>query len=99
MWSVGEAATLRSGSRARIEPQKGHLAEDLPRGPGVYYFVDKHGTTLYVGKAKDLKARVRTYFNGGDGRRKIGRLVREVAEVRYKETQSELHALSSRTAR
>ncbi len=93
VWSVGEAATLRSGSRARIEPQKGHLAEDLPRGPGVYYFVDKHGTTLYVGKAKDLKARVRSYFNGGDGRRKIGRLVREVAEVRYKETQSELHAL------
>jgi DNA polymerase III subunit epsilon len=93
VWSVGEAATLRSGSRARIEPQKGHLAEDLPRGPGVYYFVDKHGTTLYVGKAKDLKARVRTYFNGGDGRRKIGRLVQEVAEVRYKETQSELRAL------
>jgi DNA polymerase-3 subunit epsilon len=93
VWSVGEAATLRSGVRARVEPQKGHLAEDLPRGPGVYYFVDKHGTTLYVGKAKDLKARVRTYFNGGDGRRKIGRLVREVAEVRYKETQSELHAL------
>jgi DNA polymerase-3 subunit epsilon len=91
--SVGEAATLRSGARARVEPQKGHLAEDLPRGPGVYYFVDKHGTTLYVGKAKDLKGRVRTYFNGGDGRRKIGRLVREVAEVRYKETQSELYAL------
>ena len=93
VWSVGEASTLRSGARARIEPQKGHLAEDLPRGPGVYYFVDKHGTTLYVGKAKDLKARVRSYFNGGDGRRKIGRLVREVAEVRYKETQSELRAL------
>jgi DNA polymerase III subunit epsilon len=93
VWSVGEASMLRSGARARIEPQKGHLAEDLPRGPGVYYFVDKHGTTLYVGKAKDLKARVRSYFNGGDGRRKIGRLVREVAEVRYKETQSELHAL------
>jgi len=91
--SVGEAATLRSGSRGRVEPQKGHLAEGLPRGPGVYYFVDKHGTTLYVGKAKDLKARVRTYFNGGDGRRKIGRLIREVAEVRYKETKSELHAL------
>ena len=91
--SVGEAATLKSGSRTRIEPQKGYLAEHLPRGPGVYYFVDKHGTTLYVGKAKDLKSRVRTYFNGGDGRRKIGRLVREVAEVRYKETQSELHAL------
>ena len=65
----------------------------MPNTPGVYYFVDKHGTTLYVGKAKDLKARVRTYFNGGDGRRKVGRLVEEVAEVRVRETESELHAL------
>jgi DNA polymerase III subunit epsilon len=89
--SVGEAATLRSSGW--IKPQKGHLAEHLPRTSGVYYLVDKHGTTLYVGKAKDLKARVRTYFNGGDRRRKIGRLVREVTEVRYEETPSELHAL------
>ncbi len=91
--SVGEAATLRGGSRGRVEPQKGHLAEGLPRTPGVYYFVDKDGNVLYVGKAKELKARVRTYFNGGDGRRKVGRLVREVAEVRYTETGTELAAL------
>ena len=91
--TVGEATTLKGGSRRRIKPQKQHLAEDVPNTPGVYYFVDKHGTVLYVGKAKDLRVRVRTYFNGGDGRRKIGRLVEEVAEVRYKETQSELHAL------
>jgi DNA polymerase-3 subunit epsilon len=89
--SVGEAAAPHS--KGRIQPQKGHLAEHFPRKSGVYYFVDKHGTVLYVGKAKDLKARVRTYFNGGDGRRKIRQLVREVAEVRYEETKSELHAL------
>ncbi|MGF1472464.1 MAG: DEDD exonuclease domain-containing protein [Rubrobacteraceae bacterium] len=91
--TVGEAVTLRGGSRRRIKPQKQHLAGDLPNTPGVYYFVDKNGTVLYVGKAKDLRSRVRTYFNGGDGRRKIGRLVEEVAEVRYKETRSELYAL------
>jgi DNA polymerase-3 subunit epsilon len=90
--SVGEASSLKK-TGAKIKPQKGYLAEHLPRAPGVYYFVDKGGTVLYVGKAKDLKARVRTYFNGGDGRRKIGRLVREVAEVRYEETGSELYAL------
>jgi DNA polymerase-3 subunit epsilon len=92
MNSVGEAASIRGG-RGRIKPQKQHLAKDVPNTPGVYYFVDKHGTVLYVGKAKDLKARVRTYFNGGDGRRKVGRLVEEVAEVRVRETESELHAL------
>ena len=91
--SVGEAAVLRGGRSGRIKPQKQHLAADVPNTPGVYYFLDKHGTTLYVGKAKDLKARVRTYFNGGDGRRKIGRLVEEVAEVRVSETGSELEAL------
>ena len=90
--SVGEALAIRGG-RGRIKPQKQHLASGVPNTPGVYYFVDKHGTTLYVGKAKDLKARVRTYFNGGDGRRKVGRLVEEVAEVRVRETESELHAL------
>jgi len=91
--SVGEAATLRSGARGKVKPQKQHLADGIPNTPGVYYFVDKYGAILYVGKAKDLKARVRTYFNGGDGRRKIGRLVAEAAEVRVRETQSELHAL------
>ena len=91
--TVGEAATIRSGTRGKVKPQKQYLADGIPNTPGVYYFVDKHGTTLYVGKAKDLKARVRTYFNGGDGRRKIARLVQEVAEVRVRETQSELHAL------
>lgn len=92
--SAGEAATLRRGSKKhRPKPQKQHLAEGVPNTPGVYYFVDKHGTTLYVGKAKDLRVRVRTYFGGGDGRRKINRLVEETAEVRYEETGSELYAL------
>ena len=90
---VGEAETLRGRGYGRIKPQKQHLVEAVPVTPGVYYFLDKHGTTLYVGKAKNLKARVRTYFNGGDGRRKVGRLVEEVAEVRTKETGSELRAL------
>ena len=89
--SVGEAAVLRSSGR--IKPQKQYLADGLPCAPGVYYFVDKQETVLYVGKAKDLKSRVRSYFNGGDGRRKIDHLVREVVEVRHKETPSELHAL------
>jgi DNA polymerase-3 subunit epsilon len=91
--SVGEAATLRGGRYGRIKPQKQHLAEGVPGTPGVYYFLDKHGTTLYVGKAKNLRARVRTYFNGGDGRRKVSRLLEEVAEVRIRETGSELRAL------
>jgi DNA polymerase-3 subunit epsilon len=96
--SVGEAATIRGGKN-RIKPQKQHLAEHVPNTPGVYYFVDKKGGVLYVGKAKDLKARVRTYFNGGDGRRKVGRLVEEVAEVRSRRPRASCTRSSWRRGR
>ncbi|WP_119066127.1 DEDD exonuclease domain-containing protein [Rubrobacter indicoceani] len=91
--TVAEAAGLKGARAKKIKPQKQHLAKDLPRTPGVYYFKDKDDAVLYVGKAKDLRARVRTYFNGGDGRRKIGRLVEEVAKVEVVETGTELKAL------
>ena len=35
---------------------------DLPTNPGVYLMKDSEGTVLYVGKAKNLRSRVRTYF-------------------------------------
>ena len=60
--------------------------------------MDKHGTVLYVGKAKDLKSRVKTYFNGGDGRRKIEQLVREAAKGCLYDRQTERAAFSWRTA-
>ena len=91
--SVGEALALRGGGARRIPPQKRHLAEGLPASCGVYYFLDGGGGVLYVGKAKNLRARVRTYFNGGDGRRKVRRLVEEVAAVRFRTTGTELEAL------
>ena len=39
----------------------------LPTTPGVYLFRDKAGDVIYVGKAKNLRARVRQYARGGDG--------------------------------
>lgn len=90
--TVGEAAALKGG-RKRPKPQKQHLADGIPNTTGVYYFVDKNDVPLYVGKAKNLRVRVRSYFNGGDGRRKIGRLVEEVAKVEFQETRTELGAL------
>ncbi len=56
------------------------LTEHLPRRPGVYRFRDRSGRVLYVGKASDLRARVRSYFSG-DERRKVGQLLREVEAV------------------
>ncbi|HLF60302.1 MAG TPA: DEDD exonuclease domain-containing protein [Acidimicrobiia bacterium] len=56
------------------------LSDSLPRRPGVYLFRDRHGTPIYVGKATNLRARVRQYFYG-DRRRTIGNLMRELASI------------------
>ncbi|HIF93061.1 MAG: excinuclease ABC subunit UvrC [Myxococcales bacterium] len=45
--------------------------ESLPTEPGVYLFKNERGVVLYVGKAQNLKSRVRQYVNGGDGRIRI----------------------------
>lgn len=56
------------------------LTSTLPRTPGVYLFRDRRGEVLYVGKAANLRQRVRSYFSG-DSRRKIGQLIRETASI------------------
>lgn len=56
------------------------LTADLPRGPGVYLFGNGRGDVLYVGKATNLRARVRSYFSGDD-RRKVGALLRQTGAV------------------
>ena len=65
----------------------------LPRGPGVYLFRDARDDVLYVGKAKSLRARVRTYFNKGDGRPGIERMVLLVRRVEVIVTSTEAEAL------
>ncbi|KJE28414.1 excinuclease ABC subunit C [Geobacillus kaustophilus] len=64
----------------------------LPEQPGCYLMKDKYGTVIYVGKAKSLKARVRSYFTGThDG--KTQRLVEEIADFEYIVTSSNAEAL------
>jgi excinuclease ABC subunit C len=55
--------------------------EGLPTGPGVYLFKSERGSVLYVGKAQNLKSRVRQYVSGGDGRIRIPALVTRAASV------------------
>ncbi|MBW2498957.1 MAG: excinuclease ABC subunit UvrC [Deltaproteobacteria bacterium] len=55
--------------------------EQLPTGPGVYLFKSARGSVLYVGKAQNLKSRVRQYVSGGDGRIRIPALVERAADV------------------
>jgi excinuclease ABC subunit C len=65
----------------------------LPRGPGVYLFRDGAGDVLYVGKAKSLRARVRSYFQRGDGRAGTAQLAARIADVEVIVTRNEPEAL------
>jgi excinuclease ABC subunit C len=69
------------------------LLKNLPTKPGVYLHKDKHGTIIYVGKAINLRSRVRSYFHSNVDSVKTQRLRREIAYVETISTDSELEAL------
>lgn len=61
--------------------------------PGVYLLKDRHGKVIYVGKAKNLRARVRTYFRGGDERSQVRFLMQRVAGLETLVTVNDKEAL------
>ncbi|MCR4898757.1 MAG: excinuclease ABC subunit UvrC [Acholeplasmatales bacterium] len=63
----------------------------LPSSPGSYQMLDKNGTIIYVGKAKNLKNRVRSYFHGKHNS-KTNMLVSEIADFKYVITSTEQEA-------
>ena len=65
----------------------------LPQRPGVYLFRDAGDDILYVGKAKSLRARVRSYFSRGDARLGVAQLAERVSRVEVIVTRSEAEAL------
>lgn len=67
------------------------LADGLPERPGVYAFRSAAGEVLYVGKAIDLRARVRNYF-GSDPRRMVRGLLRETARIDHRVCPTEIEA-------
>jgi DNA polymerase-3 subunit epsilon len=71
--------------------RKLRMTTSLPRRPGVYLFRGRGGRVLYVGKATDLRARVRSYFSGDD-RRKVLPLLREAEGVDHVVCPSPLEA-------
>lgn len=68
-------------------------AEALPQSPGVYIFTDTRGEVLYVGKAKDLHKRVRSYFQGRGQDIKTSLMLSKVGGVDHIATRTEKEAL------
>ena len=65
----------------------------LPEKPGVYQYYDKDGRILYVGKAKNLKKRVSSYFNKNIDTQRIRVMVKKIRQIRHIVVASETDAL------
>lgn len=76
----------------RDEYLKG-IVSNLPDSPGCYQYLNESGTIIYVGKAKNLKRRVSSYFNKEQQTLKTKLLVAKIADIRYVVVKSEADAL------
>ena len=78
--------------RARRLHARRALVAGAPRGPGVYLFRDRHDTVLYVGKARDLRPRLRSYFSGDRQRPAVEAALGALERVEWRQLGSELEA-------
>ncbi len=69
------------------------IVQNLPESPGIYQYLNAEGTIIYVGKAKNLKRRVSSYFNREHEPGKTRVLVSKIADIRYIVVNSEEDAL------
>ncbi|MCU1589442.1 MAG: polymerase epsilon subunit [Frankiales bacterium] len=72
--SLEELSTF-SAQVTPAQRRKRHLADALPTAPGVYLFKDGKGRVLYVGKSRNLRTRVRTYFTASEMRTRMAEMV------------------------
>ena len=65
----------------------------IPDSPGIYQYFDKNDTIIYIGKAKNLKKRVSSYFNKNIEHGKTRVLVRKIVDIKYIVVDTETDAL------
>ncbi len=70
-----------------------HIVESLPETPGVYQFYTNEMALLYIGKAKNLKRRVSSYFNKSHDSSRITMMVRQIADIKTILVETEYDAL------
>jgi DNA polymerase-3 subunit epsilon len=87
-----ESSLVLSNLNLKISKEMSDSLYSLPDAPGVYYFLNKKNETIYIGKAKSLKDRVRSYF-ASTATGKTKKIVRQAANIKTEITNSELTAL------
>ena len=94
--TVGQLLSYQKGyQESPLLNVKKELQEDyrsLPNAPGIYYFTNKKDEIIYVGKAKSIRDRVKTYFSTS-APRKAQKIIKQAARLKYIITNSELTAL------
>jgi len=77
-----------------MQPKLKKIIAKIPHSPGVYQFLNEKGEVLYIGKAKDLKKRVTSYFRNADDRgTRIQKMLEAADDLKWIETNSEIEAL------
>jgi len=75
------------------EEKISNILKTLPNKPGIYQHLDKNGKILYIGKAKDLRKRVSSYFTKGHDSARIRVMVSKIADIQTIITETEFDAL------
>jgi DNA polymerase-3 subunit epsilon len=89
--TVADLTTL-AATRTRRLLDKRHLAFGAPTRPGVYLFLGRRGQVLYVGRARDLRARLRSYFRSERQRPAVEAALAAAESIEWRVTGSELEA-------
>ena len=89
--TLAEVIELAAPRARRLHARRSLIA-GAPTTPGVYLFRDRNGTVLYVGKARDLRARLRSYFAGDRQRPAVEAALGALERVEWRELGSELEA-------
>jgi excinuclease ABC subunit C len=80
-------------NKTEIEPYLSSLISVMPETPGCYQYINEKGSIIYVGKAKNLKKRVASYFNKAHDNIKTHMLVKHIRDIKYIVVNNEEDAL------
>ena len=84
---------MEKGEKEKLRAYLMGIVSNLPECPGCYQYLDETGTIIYVGKAKNLKRRVYSYFSKDHDSRKTAILVSKIHDIKYIVVKTEEDAL------